>query len=102
MTTPRDLTAQQETHVRGALHFLRARCGTWALTGKLLNFKESSLGNIAAGRKPVSAAIVLRIARVAKVGVDDLLGGRFPAPGTCPHCGQTLPTTETQPSLELS
>jgi hypothetical protein len=22
-------------------------------------------------------------------GVDDVLAGRFPAPGTCPHCGHT-------------
>ncbi len=26
-------------------------------------------------------------AKFAKVGVDDVLTGKFPAPGTCPHCG---------------
>ena len=31
--------------------------------------------------------IAFRVARLAKVGVDDVLAGRFPPPGTCPHCG---------------
>jgi hypothetical protein len=30
---------------------------------------------------------VMRIARFAKIGVDDLHAGNFPAAGTCPHCG---------------
>jgi hypothetical protein len=29
-----------------------------------------------------------------KVTVDDVLTGRFPAPGTCPHCGHMKEATD--------
>ncbi len=86
MTAP-DLTAAEQAHVRAALQFLRARCGGWAQLAKVLHFKDTTLGNIAGGHKSVSPVLVFRIARVAKVGVDDVLAGRFPSPGTCPMCG---------------
>ena len=85
--TTLDLTAAEQTHVRTALKFLRSRCGTWANVGKLLGFKQTTLANVAGGHKGVSATIAFRVARFAKVGVDDVLAGLFPAPGTCPHCG---------------
>ena len=31
--------------------------------------------------------LVVRVARFASVGVDDVLTGKYPPPGTCPHCG---------------
>jgi hypothetical protein len=34
-----------------------------------------------------SPAVVFRLARLAGVGVDDVLAGRFPEPGVCAHCG---------------
>lgn len=86
MKTP-DLTAQEQTHVRTALKFLRLRCGTWAVTAKALRLGESTIADVAAGRRVASALLAFRVARLAKVGVDDLLAGRYPAPGTCPHCG---------------
>jgi hypothetical protein len=82
-----DLTAQEQTHVRTALRFLRARCGTWAAVGKALRLSESGIANINAGQRGVGPVIAFRVARLAKVSIDDLLSGRFPAPGTCPHCG---------------
>ena len=85
MTT--DLTAQEQTHVRTALRFLRTRCGTWTAVSKALRFGESTVANVVVGRRGVSPTIAFRVARFAKVSVDDVLAGRFPAPGTCPHCG---------------
>jgi len=82
-----DLTTAEQMHVRAALHFLHRRCGTWAMVGALLHFKGTTLSHVAGGHKRVTALLALRIARVAKVGVDDVLAGKFPSPGTCPMCG---------------
>ena len=85
MTTD-DLTANEQAHVRAALRFLRLRCGGWGPLGKALRFKQTTLGNVANGRT-VSPTVAFRVARLAGTSVDDLLAGRFPPPGTCPHCG---------------
>ena len=82
-----DLTNEEQLHARAALRFLRARSGGWEPCARLLGFKARSLSKIANGKKRASASLAFRIARLAKVGVDDVLAGRFPAPGTCPHCG---------------
>ena len=82
-----DMTSDEQKNVRTALRFLRARCGGWEPLAKLLGMKACTAGHVAAGRKGVSARLAFRIARIAKVGVDDVLTGRFPAPGACPHCG---------------
>jgi len=83
----RDFTAKEVAAVRGALHFLRLRCGAWAPLAKALGFQAETLPKVANGHRAVSATLVIRIAKFAKVGVDDLLAGSFPAAGTCPHCG---------------
>jgi hypothetical protein len=82
-----DLTTQEQQHLRGALQFLRRRCGGWAPVAKALRFKDTTLSAIGTGRKPVSPTLAVRIARFVKMGVDDVLAGRYPAPGTCPYCG---------------
>ena len=81
-----DLTTKEQEHVRTALRFLRARCGTWAAVSKALRLGESTASNVAAGAA-VSPLLAFRIARLAKVSVDDVLAGRFPDPHACPHCG---------------
>lgn len=88
-----DLTAAEQTNVRTALRFLRARCGSWENVSRALKFGNSTVGNIIAGRA-VSPVVAFRVARLAKVGVDDVLAGRFPAPGTCPHCGHCQEASE--------
>lgn len=81
-----DLSAQEQTHVRTALRFLRFRCGGWAPLVKALHFKQTTLSNVARGRA-VSASLAFSVARLGGVSVDDVLAGRYPAPGTCAHCG---------------
>jgi hypothetical protein len=83
-----DLTPQEQTNVRTALKFLRTKLGTWGLVAKVLRFGESTMGNVAQGRRHASPTLAFRVARFAKVPVDDVLMGKFPSPGTCPHCGQ--------------
>jgi hypothetical protein len=83
-----DLTKDEQTSVRAALRFLRARCGGWANAGKVLHFGGNTLSDLANGRGAPSPLLAFRIARFAKVAVDDVLAGRFPPEGTCPHCGR--------------
>jgi hypothetical protein len=82
-----DLTKEEQANVRAALVFLRARCGSWANVAKALKLGESSPGNIVSGHATAGPLVVFRIAKFAKVGVDDVLTGSFPPAGTCPHCG---------------
>jgi hypothetical protein len=90
-----DFTAQEVAAVRGALHFLHLRSGRWATLGRVLRIPGSTLGNVANGHRPLSAKLVLRIARFAGLGLDDVLAGKFPAPGTCPHCGHCAAALES-------
>jgi hypothetical protein len=87
MSAPVDLTPKEQTNVRTALKFLRTRCGQWNSLARALRFSQGSLSNVANGHKAVSPTLVFRIAKFASVMVDDVLTGKFPAPGTCPHCG---------------
>lgn len=81
-----ELTPQEQVNVRTALRFLRTRCGGWSGVAKALQLNESTLSS-AVYSTPPSARIVLRVARLADVPVDDVLNGRYPGAGTCPHCG---------------
>jgi hypothetical protein len=67
--------------VRTALRFLRARCGGVKPMAKALRFSTPTL------RVGASPTLAFRIARLAGVGVDDILTGKYPPPGVCPHCG---------------
>lgn len=80
-----DLTTEEQAHVKVALRFLRIQHGTWAVLAKALRYKVKTM----ADGRPASARLVLRVARVAGVSVDDVLCGRWPPPGACPHCGRT-------------
>ena len=86
-----DLTAEEQANVRSALAFLRVRCGNWLLVAKALRLKRSTLYSSAVGDDPVSARTALRVARLAGTSIDGLLAGKWPPPGTCPHCGQMMP-----------
>ena len=79
-----DLTATEQANARAALRFLHARLGRWETLAKALHSHKRSL------RNPASASMAVRVARLAGVGVDDLLAGRFPPPGMCPHCGHQV------------
>ena len=81
-----DLSVTEQTSVRTALKFLRLRCGTWTAVSKALRLGKNTAAAIASGQT-VTPLVAFRVAKLAKVGVDDVLTGRFPAPGTCPNCG---------------
>ncbi len=75
-----DLTAAEVVNVKRALAFLRVRCGGVKMLARALHTTKSSL------RAP-SASLVFRVARLAAVGVDDVLTGKYPPAGVCAHCG---------------
>lgn len=84
------LTPVEQSRVRTALRFLRARTGTWEPLGKALGFKATFLPRVVNGDKAASPALAFAVARFAGCGVDALLAGEFPPAGTCPHCGHVL------------
>jgi hypothetical protein len=54
---------------------------------KSLRCQTDSLRKALSGHDVVSASLALRMARLAQVGVDDMLAGKYPIKGMCPHCG---------------
>lgn len=82
------LTAAEQEYTLAALHFLRIRVGTWRLLAKALGFEASTLKNVRKGVNRVSINMAYKVAKLACVPFDDVTSGRYPVPGTCPHCGR--------------
>lgn len=83
-----DLTPEEQSNTRTALRFLAKRLGTWEALAKAMGANRATV-ELAARRGTVSAGIALRAARVAGASVEDVLAGRWPVAGACPHCGRT-------------
>lgn len=92
-----DLTTQEQAHVRAALRFLRARCGGWEPLAKVLRMNKVTLRHVSSG-KATSAALAFRVARLAGVGVDELLSGKYPPINACPHCGHVKADADALPA----
>ena len=82
-----DVTADEQKTVRASLRFLRTRTGGLDALAKALRDDRTYLQRVIAGNDPVSASVAVRVARLAGVGIDDVLGGKYPHAGTCAHCG---------------
>jgi hypothetical protein len=95
-----DLSGDEQENVRAALRFLRVRFGNLESLASVLHLKASSVKAIVNGREDVSARIMLRTARLAEIGLDDLLAGRYPLEGQCAHCGR-LPVPGEQSPLAM-
>src|SRR5437016_1046665 len=83
-----ELTADEQAHVKRALAVLRVRLGGWEKLATAMGVKIDRLKASAAKSGRPGAALALYVARVAKVQVEDVLSGAFPAPGACPLCGR--------------
>jgi hypothetical protein len=81
-----DLSAAEQQCVRVALKFLRVRFRGWSSLSKALRVKDTTLSKIASGGT-VTTSIAVRTARLVRVGIDDLLVGKWPPAGSCPLCG---------------
>ncbi len=73
-----DFTAAEQANVRKALQFTRVGSGGWDTQAKALHAHKKTL------RRPASASAAVRVARLAGVGVDDVLTGKYPVPGVRP------------------
>ena len=81
------LTLQEQRNVLAALRFLRVRTGGWKPLAKALGFASSTMRNVKKGTKGVSASMAFRVSRLTTVPFDELLAGKYPPEGACPHCG---------------
>lgn len=70
------------------LRVLHARFGTWAQVAKFVHVSERSLKHIRLEEVGVSPSVAFRVARFAKISLDDLLDGRGAPRGTCCYCGR--------------
>jgi hypothetical protein len=75
------LSPKEAANVRAAARFLRARMGGWLNVARALHVSMTT-----AKRTP-TPILAFRLARLVGVGVDDVLGGKYPPAGVCPHCG---------------
>lgn len=82
-----DLTAKEQKVVRTALRFLRLRVGAWGPLAKALRYEWDSIQKVATGKRAVTLALALRVARFAGIPMDDLLAGQWLSSRVCPHCG---------------
>lgn len=71
-----DLTVPEQENVRAALAFLYAKLEGWKPVAKLLKYEHKSLTDIVHRRRNANASLAFRLARIAGVGIDDLLAGR--------------------------
>jgi uncharacterized membrane protein len=82
-----DLTPEEQENVRRALAFLSKRLGDTAKLARAMGTDRSTAQRSMRG-DGVSAGIAIRIARLAAVSVESVLGGSWPPEGACPHCGR--------------
>src|SRR5579883_891079 len=83
-----DLTPEEQSNVVRALAFLRVRHGGWPSLAKSLRATEGLVRRAGRFGRAVTAGLALRAARLAGVPVEDVLSGRWPPEGACPHCGR--------------
>ena len=67
---------------------LRVRFVTLKRVAAELRISYTVLLKAMTGATKVRAGLAVRAARLAGVGVSDVLEGQFPAPGQCPMCGK--------------
>jgi hypothetical protein len=87
MRAPPSLTTQEQANVRRAIRYLRAQLGTWVRVARAVRLKRATVRRVRDGGR-VRYYVARNVAKLAAVTVDDLKAGKYPALGTCPHCGR--------------
>jgi hypothetical protein len=54
---------------------------------KGVGYEFSTVATMSQGKRAITGSMAIRIARFAGASVDEVLAGKWPAPGTCPKCG---------------
>jgi hypothetical protein len=82
------LTKEQRANVLASLRFLRIRAGRWKLLAKALGFEIITMKNVMKGINPASVNLAFQVSKLACVPFDDVVAGKYPVEGMCPHCGR--------------
>lgn len=82
-----ELTTEEQKNVRAAMRFLRGRFGSWERVAEALRSRLNTVSGVVHQGRAVSAGLAIRTARLAGVAIDDVLSGKYPPAGACPHCG---------------
>jgi DNA-binding XRE family transcriptional regulator len=88
---PCELTLAEQHNVRAMVLKLRAQYSSWKALAAALGINRITVVRAQPGKQPPTVGIALRVARLMKVSVDDVLSGRL---GVCPNCGADLPRAE--------
>ena len=83
-----DLTPEEQANVRRALVVLRQRLGSAVALAAALKVNPHTLHWYRQRRGRPTAGVAVRTARLAGVSVEDMLSGKWPVAGACPHCGR--------------
>ncbi|MGH7633616.1 MAG: hypothetical protein ACRENC_07785 [Gemmatimonadaceae bacterium] len=84
----RDLSLDEQEHVRVCLRALHARFKNWRNVERSLPVAHSVLVDLMSGRCEISVVIAFRAAKVLQVSIYDVIAGRAVPAGTCAHCGK--------------
>ena len=84
---PGQLTPDEAACVLVALEFMVARSGSIQALAYKMGVDRTAVRRALKERPSPGVTLALDVARAAGVTVDDVLAGRFPPPGSCPHCG---------------
>ncbi len=88
---PCELTLAEQRNVRSMALKLRGQYRSWHALAAALGINRITLVRAQPGKQAPTVGLAFRLARLAKVSVDDVLSGRL---GVCPHCGADLPRAE--------
>ena len=81
------LRPHEQENTRRAVRRLHSELGTWRSVSLALDVPMKTMERIMNGERPVQDRLATVVARAFRVGLDDVLLGRLPAPGRCPFCG---------------
>lgn len=84
----RDLTLEQQEHVRVCLRALHARFRNWRNVERSLPLAHSGLVEVMSERVEVSVVIAFRVAKVLGASIYDVIAGKALPEGTCRSCGK--------------
>lgn len=84
---PGQLTPEESTNVLIALEYMVARVGGGQALAYRMGIDRTCVRRALKERPTPGAVIAWELSRVAQVPVEDIIAGKYPPPGSCPHCG---------------
>jgi hypothetical protein len=82
------LLPEEQENVRRILLVLRENAGSMVALAKQLGLPYQSTRHLFVPRRPISVETALRVARVAKLPVETVVGSKWSKTVRCPLCGR--------------